>query len=215
MLRWVRIMTGWKAGRPAFALFGLFALAAGCDGQQVQDLTPFGPNDQVPDSALAKVQPCEDVSSEDQLIRQMIRAVNDERARHDLRPVRPHATLNQIAEFYACRLVDGRFFTHIDPFDGSTIDSRAADFGYAFLKVGENLAASQRTVQQAMEDWMSSPSHKANILDPAFTEIGVAVKRGGDYGIYWVQEFGRPLSDEAEGDNPIAPVPQPSSRPAK
>lgn len=192
---------------------GLAVAAAGCDGQQVEQLTPFSA--QVDSANWSKVQPCEDVSDEERLVRQMIRAVNAEREKHNLRPLRANSTLNQIAEFYACRLVDGRFFTHIDPFDGSTVDSRAADFGYAFLKVGENLAASQRSVEQAMEDWMGSSSHRANILDPGFSEIGVAVKRGGDYGIYWVQEFGRPLSDDDTVDTGVvAPASQPASQPS-
>ncbi|OQZ06623.1 MAG: hypothetical protein B6D36_04035 [Planctomycetes bacterium UTPLA1] len=42
---------------------------------------------------------------------------------------------------------------------------------------------------------MASPGHRANILDPDFTEIGLAVKLGGADGPFWVQEFGRPSSE--------------------
>ena len=40
---------------------------------------------------------------------------------------------------------------------------------------------------------MNSPGHRANILNPNYTEIGIGVNyEDGYYGIYWVQLFGRP-----------------------
>jgi len=168
--------------------------AAGCDYQSSSPLSAsslLGPT-----SAASRVRPgvCIDASAQQELIRQMIDAVNAERAKHKLGPVHGEATLMQIADFYACRLVEGGFFAHEDPFGGSTLDSRAGDFGYAFLKIGENLAAGQETVDEALAAWLASPSHRAILLDPAFMEIGVAVKAGGPNGVYWVQEFGRPLT---------------------
>ncbi len=52
--------------------------------------------------------------------------------------------------------------------------------------VGENIAQGQLTPREAVEDWMNSPGHKANILHKEFNEIGI-----GLYGDYWVQNFGR------------------------
>jgi len=44
-----------------------------------------------------------------------------------------------------------------------------------------------------MESWMNSPGHRAAILNPNYTEIGVGVNyEDGYYGISWVQLFGRP-----------------------
>ncbi len=140
--------------------------------------------------------PCAEVSDGAALVREMLESVNAERAAHDLPSLRLDATLTQIAEFYACRLVDGGFFDHKDPYDGSRVATRAADFGYAYLKVGENLAAGF-SVQETMTEWLKSPSHRAIILDPLFTEVGIAVRTGGAFGSYrvWVQEFGRPLTE--------------------
>jgi uncharacterized protein YkwD len=45
-----------------------------------------------------------------------------------------------------------------------------------------------------MQDWMNSPGHRENILKPDFEEIGIGIRSGGDYGMYWVQEFGQPAS---------------------
>jgi uncharacterized protein YkwD len=153
--------------------------------------------------------------------REIIQAVNMERARHNLRPLRVDQTLMQMAEFWACRMIEDGFFGHEDPYDGSTVDSRAVNFGYAFHKIGENLAAGHETAQEVLEHWMRSPGHRANILDGAFVDIGIAAKRGGQYGTYWVQEFGRPIAGPLEpafgkhagsaagGDS----VPEPSTQP--
>lgn len=185
----------------------LFALAfgAGCEGQSsipLAALTGLGsPSAQSSRHILSD--PCHGVMDLDRLTQEMLDAVNAERAKAKLRPLRLDPTLSQIADFYACRLIDGGFFQHIDSDDKSTVVTRAGDFGYAFLKIGENLAAEQSTVKEVMAAWMNSPGHRTNILDPAFTEIGIAVKLGGEYGIYWVQEFGRPLTD---GPLPAAPT---------
>jgi len=169
-------------------------------------------------AALLPVGACADLSDADKVAREMIEAINAERTRRNLKPLRTAPALMQVADFYACRLVDGRFFDHEDPFDGSNVATRAADFGYAFFQVGENLAAEQGSVAEAMSALMKSPRHRANILDPVYTEVGIAVKTGGEHGVYWVQEFGRPITDElpAEfdaggGENSSS---QPSSRPS-
>ncbi len=178
--------------------------AGGCQEQPPTSLSPSKLLWQGHDAArFLPADPCIDPTAEDQLIRQMVEAINTERAKHQLPAVKPDATLMQIADFYACRLVEGGFFSHVDPYDGSTVSTRAADFGYAYRKVGENLAAEQKTVEQAMADWIRSPSHRANILDPAFTHVGIAVKGGGELGPYWVQEFGRPIT--------ASPLPAPSA----
>lgn len=189
-------------------------LAAGCQDQAALPGPLSGLDPSTAQAARPVLSdPCTDVADPARLARQMLDAVNAERAKVGLKPLRLDPTLTQIADFYACRLIDGRFLRHVDPYDNSTVVTRAADFGYAFLKIGENLAAEQRTVREAMAGLMNSPGHRANILDPAFTEIGIAVKLGGPYGIYWVQEFGRPLSD---GPLPAAAPtkPHPAIRPA-
>ena len=129
----------------------------------------------------------------DALVETVIKAVNAEREKVGLPPVVYSDTLCGIADTYASRLISADFFAHVDPYTGTTVAKRAAKNGYAYYKVGENLAAGQKTVASAMTDWMASASHRANILDPDFTELGIAIRDGGRYGRYWVQEFGRPL----------------------
>jgi uncharacterized protein YkwD len=118
--------------------------------------------------------------------------VNEERVSRGLGAVRANATLKDMAADYACEMITGGFFAHVDPNTGSTLGTRTEDHGYEFLKVGENLAAGQLSPEEVMAAWMNSEDHRANILDADFVELGVAVRTGGEYGIYWVQEFGWP-----------------------
>lgn len=120
--------------------------------------------------------------------------VNQERVQRGLDPVTTNATLESQAEQYACELIQYDYFDHVNPVTGSHLADRAADFGYAYWNIGENLAAGYESPARVMEGWMNSPAHRDNILNPAYTELGIAVRVGGSYGLYWVQEFGRPYS---------------------
>jgi len=127
---------------------------------------------------------------------EVLRLVNEERAKKKVPPVQRSATLEAQASQYACEMVYYGFFGHVNDFTGSTLAERAAEFEYDYWIIGENLAAGQRTPAQVVADWMGSPCHRQNILNPAFTELGVGIRYGGEYGFYWVQEFGRPFSEE-------------------
>ncbi len=120
--------------------------------------------------------------------------VNEQRISFGLNPVTRNQTLEDQATEYACEMIQYDFFAHVNPATGSTLRDRTNQFGYPFQVVGENLAAGQTTPQQAMNDWIASTEHRENILDPRFTELGIGIRTGGSYGMYWVQEFGRPLS---------------------
>lgn len=65
---------------------------------------------------------------------------------------------------------------------------------YSYRSVGENIAAGQTTTEDVVKSWLDSPGHCENIMDPDFTEIGMAhvKKRGTTYTHYWTQDFGAP-----------------------
>jgi uncharacterized protein YkwD len=81
--------------------------------------------------------------------------------------------------------------------------------------LGENIAGGYPTADAVVAGWMASPGHRANILSPRFTEMGVGrVTAAGTYGTYWAQEFGgRPgasfsfarLPSAPEAEQPPAP----------
>ena len=81
-------------------------------------------------------------------------------------------------------------------FDGSTPTLRVQRAGYGrFHIVGENIAAGAATPMEVTQGWLSSPAHCENIMDPRFSEIGIAfaVNMASAEAIYWTQDFAAPL----------------------
>lgn len=126
------------------------------------------------------------------LVNEVLRLVNVERTSRGLNALTLNETLSGAAEDYCCEMIEGGFFSHDNPLNGEGPGERAIKAGYVFLAVGENLAAGQRTPEQAMDDWMASQGHRENILGIQWQEVGIGVRTGGEYGAYWVQLFGNP-----------------------
>lgn len=110
--------------------------------------------------------------------------VNRERTARGLVPLRREATLSTAATRYAAQMVRQGFFDHVSP-SGSTLVSRVRAVGYLDgvrgYRVGENIAwgtGSTGTPRSIVAAWMRSPGHRANILRPAFREIGLGVAPG-------------------------------------
>jgi uncharacterized protein YkwD len=108
-------------------------------------------------------------------------------------PVKANAALTLAAQRHARDMARQNYFSHEAP-DGSTPPERATRAGYGWRKVGENIAAGQSSAQEVVAGWLKSPGHCENIMDPAYTEMGLAyaLAKNGDQGIYWVQVFGTP-----------------------
>jgi uncharacterized protein YkwD len=138
---------------------------------------------------------CLSLSDAEQWAREVLTLVNDWRATSGVGPLTWNETLAAQAEQYACELIYYDFFAHENPVTGTRLADRTSDFGYEYTWIGENLAAGQRTPAEVVEAWMNSPCHRQNIMHPAFTELGVGIRFGGEYGYYWVQEFGRSMDD--------------------
>jgi uncharacterized protein YkwD len=86
-------------------------------------------------------------------------------------------------------MVARTFYSHTSP-DGSQPWDRAAAAGSRRRTIGENIACGQRSPAEVVEGWMNSPGHRANILKPDFTHIGIGFAGGGQMGTYWTQLFG-------------------------
>ncbi|OGH61782.1 MAG: hypothetical protein A2848_01635 [Candidatus Magasanikbacteria bacterium RIFCSPHIGHO2_01_FULL_50_8] len=108
----------------------------------------------------------------------------------------------------AARLADmfqQQYFEHDSP-QGVKPSQVAEKAGYDFVQFAENIAYGPfKTEAELVDAWMNSPGHRTNILNPVFTEIGVAVGRGkmlGDDVWLGVQLFGKPAA--------ACPTPQPT-----
>lgn len=144
------------------------------------------------DSTTADSARCVEPDDAETLADQVLQLVNLERGEAGLPPVGLSPTLGKMAADFACRMIEDAFFDHHDPSDGSGPGERAIAQKYAFFAIGENLAAGQESAADVMRLWMESPAHQSVILDERWTEVGIAVRTGGEFGIYWVQEFGDP-----------------------
>ena len=79
--------------------------------------------------------------------------------------------------------------------DGSNPAQRDRRAGHPYRSIGENIAAGwQMKPEDSVAGWIKSPGHCANLMNPAFTEMGVAfaVDPGSKMGVYWTQTFGTP-----------------------
>ena len=78
--------------------------------------------------------------------------------------------------------------------DGSKPEERITRAGYEWQGTGENVASGQQTADAVVGAWLKSSGHCANIMEPRFTEMGVAfaLAPGENPNIYWTQEFATP-----------------------
>lgn len=119
---------------------------------------------------------------------QVIQLTNQERAKNGLKPLAADWQLSRVARYKSADMKDKNYFSHTSPTYGSPF-TMMRNFGIAYRSAGENIAAGQRTPSEVVQSWMNSPGHRKNILNPAYTHIGVGHVTGGSYGHYWTQMF--------------------------
>lgn len=109
------------------------------------------------------------------------------------RPLSRSATLGKAALLHAEDMARHSYVSHTGR-DGSKPADRVARAGYKFRAAGENIAAGPSTPEEAVAGWIRSPGHCANLMNPAYAEMGVAfaVERNSEFGVYWTQVFGTP-----------------------
>lgn len=112
---------------------------------------------------------------------QLVQAVNTERVAHGLPPETFDAQLAKAALQHAQDMYVRDFFAHVNP-DGATLSDRLASGGVNFIQAGENIQRNtqprDKTVQAAVDWFMNSAPHRANILHQGHNRIGVAVVEG-------------------------------------
>jgi len=109
-------------------------------------------------------------------------------------PLSPSARLRAAALEHSRDMAAHSYLDHAGS-DGSTPAMRVARAGYAWRAVGENVAAGLASAQEAVAGWLASPAHCANVMDPDFTETGIAyaIAPSSRMGVYWTEVFAAPL----------------------
>lgn len=113
-------------------------------------------------------------------------------------PAAPSLTWNErlgeAALAHSQDMATQRYFAHRAK-DGSLVGERTLRTGYRWRAVGENIAVGQTTPSEAVDGWLSSPGHCANIMHPGFTDMGGAYAIRTDRRpnrVYWTQVFATP-----------------------
>ncbi|MFI7596091.1 CAP domain-containing protein [Micromonospora sp. NPDC049359] len=121
--------------------------------------------------------------------REVVDLVNAERAKAGCKALSIDDKLMTAAQRHSQDQADHSKMTHTGS-DGSDTGVRLDRVGYAWRTYGENVAWNQKTPAAVMDAWMNSSGHRANILNCAFTEIGVGIASSN--GPYWTQVFAAP-----------------------
>lgn len=123
---------------------------------------------------------------------EVVRGVNADRAQAGLPPLEVDDRLTEIARQHTEKMVEHKALSHQFP-EEPDVRHRVVSSGVRFDISGENVAY-DRDADSAERALMHSPPHRANILRPQFTVIGVGVIRVGD-SIYVTQDFADRLKE--------------------
>lgn len=130
--------------------------------------------------------------------REMLARVNRERTSRGLAPLRRQPRLDDAAQAHARDMFARRYYSHDTPESKSAMDRMQAA-GYRARYAGENIARGQYSVEEVMDGWMESKTHRDHLLSPVFDDVGFGLafgKNPGGHEILWVQNFGRPKGRE-------------------
>ncbi|MGE4485480.1 MAG: CAP domain-containing protein, partial [Oscillospiraceae bacterium] len=116
---------------------------------------------------------------------QVAALVNEQREANGLAPLTLSSELSNVARAKSQDMHDNNYFSHTSPTYGSPFDMLKA-FGISYRAAGENIAMGYATPEAVVNGWMNSAGHRANILNSAYTQIGVGYVADGNY---WTQEF--------------------------
>jgi uncharacterized protein YkwD len=120
--------------------------------------------------------------------------LNQQREANKLPDLQVSPLLTNSSEWKSLHMAFYDEFDHTDdypPVVGRTADVRLSDCGYTFnTDIGENIAEGFQTPSDVVAAWMNSPEHRANILNPTFTVLGVGAARDASGAYWWTTDFG-------------------------
>lgn len=106
--------------------------------------------------------------------------INQERDKYNLPHLNFDGLLNKAALEKANDMVNDNYWAHVSP-SGKTPWYFINKVGYKYIDAGENLAKNFNSTKAVIKSWMASSEHKSNIINPNFTDIGIAIIQGTIY----------------------------------
>lgn len=130
----------------------------------------------------------------------VIELTNQERLSAGVTTLKTNSLLNQAALAKATDMFEDNYWAHISP-TGTEPWYFITNSGYKYLHAGENLARDFSSPSDVVRAWMASPTHRQNLLDAKYRDIGIAVVDGYINGVETtlvVQMFGTPKTSVSE-----------------
>lgn len=120
----------------------------------------------------------------------LVEEANSERIKRDIHPLRYNKKLELAAFEKADDMLKKQYWAHFGP-NNETPWQFITSTGYTYAFAGENLAKGFFDSTAIHDAWMNSPTHRENILQPSFDEVGIAVVKGNLQGadVYLVVEM--------------------------
>lgn len=120
--------------------------------------------------------------------------INQERSKVGAPPLTPSLLLTSIARAHSSDMADNDFFSHNSQ-GGATFQQRIKNAGYHYKAAAENLFAGNgpyNSPEAVIKAWMASANHRSNLLNPAYTEVGIGYRYNPNslYGGYYTADFG-------------------------
>ncbi|MGN6099571.1 MAG: CAP domain-containing protein [Devosia sp.] len=122
---------------------------------------------------------------------EIVAEINKIRAQNGSHPLKFSQVLAGMARHQALAMVAHDEMSH-DFGPGQGLRDRADLAGY-HGPIGENVAAGQTTLEEALQAWLNSPGHRYTLLSDMWTTVGMVVvsgKPGSRYGVFWAADFG-------------------------
>jgi len=116
----------------------------------------------------------------------LLESANRERAAHGLGPLKWSAALAVAAREHAQRMAEQNILSHKLPGEAGMAE-RASKAGARFSVLAENVAVGP-SAESIHKQWMNSPPHRANLLDPQVDSVGIAVAPSHD-ALFAVEDF--------------------------
>jgi len=148
--------------------------------------------------------PADPMALEQRLAAAVMRESNARRAQAGLGPLDSDPELSVAARRYSQKMRDMAFFAHDAP-DGEGLDLRLPEEArYRYSRLGENLWSGKGALDwraatlsaQATDDWILSPSHRDNLLEPVYDVAGVGVAVASDQ-VFVTMLYAKPRIDAA------------------
>lgn len=149
----------------------------------------------------------------------LLESTNTQRTQNSASELQLNSALNAAAQAKANDMVARNYWSHITP-DGQQPWVFMDNSGYKYQKAGENLAYGFATSSDTVTGWMNSQTHKDNLLDSAFSEVGFGFANSANFNnsgeeTVIVAMYGKPLvlASNSEPAQSTSPAPANTSSP--